>query len=140
MCTYQTPICPTYWCVCSHQFTKVGNGERMFHWVCGFRVEGSLFKANLQDDQWDRCLGSGLHSDMQCPQSSPGSFPCSMIAKSLQPQNARQLLWAVSKRNYILTHTCTRSCYKNNYFSIIHQCIISTMLSEGNNVFSGCIL
>lgn len=114
-------ICPTYWCVCSHQFTKVGNGERMFHWVCGFRVEGSLFKANLQDDQWDRCLGSATFG-YAMPTKLPWEFPLfhdSKITATSKCQTAA--VGSKQKEN----STCTRSCYKNNYFSMIHQCIIN---------------
>lgn len=57
------------------------------------------------------------------PTELPWEFPSSMMAKSLQPQNTRQLLWAVGKRNrpYMCVYVCTHSCCNNSYVSMIHS-------------------
>ena len=53
---------------------------------------------------WDRTTSTFRYV---VPTELLWEFPCSMTAKSVQPQNTRQLLWAVGKRNYTLAHTCT---------------------------------
>lgn len=53
---------------------------------------------------WDRTTSTFRYV---VPTELLWEFPCSMTAKSVQPQNTRQLLWAVGERNYTLAHTCT---------------------------------
>ncbi len=50
------------------------------------------------------------------PTELPWEFPCSMIAKSLQPQNTRQQLWAVRKKD-----SSTRTCMSNTLPAAVKQ-------------------
>ena len=89
----------------SYDFTKVGNRGRGYFIGCVVSSRREVYLKQIYRMTTGISFRDRATFKFAMPTELPWEFPCSMIAKSLQPQSTRQLLWAVGKRNYTLTHT-----------------------------------